>query len=958
MKARIFIIFLLLSLFSTANAQITGTVSSIESVCLSNGCVIISNASSTSQYFLTGSGIPQIGPVLAMNDMVAFKEIPPGNYTITEFKLDNTQPTQSVTVLGNYEQNWTFNASVEFDPCVAGTPTVEITNFTITNASLSEQRPPYTYRISSKGGALPGDGSVPPPFLSVTSFNIPYPSGMNGNYEIQAKDACGNYKTINVYVPQTAPAPELNLSFDRFKDCAGDAVYNASATGGIPDYIYTIIAPSTDQVGTTKTSAGSVQFDLKAGGTYTIQAIDQCGGVRTRTVAVRPYLAPVASVRPGMGTCQPLPNGTGAFSIFASADGIGPYSAVVTNDCGEPIITINPLAIGSTPVRNLKRPCIYTVTVKDGCDYTASFIAELVPPGPNKLQAKSSISCPTGTSTEYVLNLDVDSLPPYNPSTPFTFHVKDSLGNYLPGYPLTSVSSFHNVALPPGDYTYQVTDACGADNSVTPFNILKYEDPSVTVDVVNICFGAGQAVVIGVNNNQLSPNTYNYSIAAGPTKVGQGPETDSAPNTGKFSSLQSEGTYTFSFNDGCKTVFTTVQIPKYSQPTYEVGFGALCPGNTTANLEMLNLQPEGNGLLVGPYRWRIISEDSDLYTSPLPFPNSVGQTSPIFANLPAKNLANGVATYMILGNDGCKNSFMGQGKIGVLPDETLVLNMTSICADGNSIIKARVSTPIVGGTYIYYRDGIEVARSTNLFTFIMNAMPGTYTARVFPKINSDPTCSTETPGVAVLANFEAACTVDSQPTCDDRNSGSASVSVINGFPPYSFVWSNGATTSSINGLSPGTYTVVATDASFCMVTCTVNVLAPNNCCDINAISIQSYECIENGTPSNMADNRLRVGVLATNLSTSLTTYNVTVQGNTATVTPSSGTYGTPTFFTLGPGSAGGGATFVLVLTDAVTGASCSRTINVTDPRNCDTQNPPGGCPTPQCGTATIQDNGN
>jgi hypothetical protein len=43
------------------------------------------------------------------------------------------------------------------------------------------------------------------------------------------------------------------------------------------------------------------------------------------------------------------------------------------------------------------------------------------------------------------------------------------------------------------------------------------------------------------------------------------------------------------------------------------------------------------------------------------------------------------------------------------------------------------------------------------------------------------------------------------------------VIVSGGNPPYSYLWSNGATTTEISGLNPGTYTVTVTDEKSCLV---------------------------------------------------------------------------------------------------------------------------------------------
>jgi hypothetical protein len=136
--------------------------------------------------------------------------------------------------------------------------------------------------------------------------------------------------------------------------------------------------------------------------------------------------------------------------------------------------------------------------------------------------------------------------------------------------------------------------------------------------------------------------------------------------------------------------------------------------------------------------------------------------------------------------------------------------------------------------------------------------------------------------------------------------------------------------------------------------CNVTLTTPTNCCNINAITAINLECIDNGTPANITDNRIRFSANVTNTNTSLTGYNVTINGGT-TITPNTNvSYGVTTF-TLGTGTAGGGATFTVTVTDSAT-PGCTQTFIVTDPGNCAPVLPE--CPPVKCGTATIQVNGN
>jgi len=63
-------------------------------------------------------------------------------------------------------------------------------------------------------------------------------------------------------------------------------------------------------------------------------------------------------------------------------------------------------------------------------------------------------------------------------------------------------------------------------------------------------------------------------------------------------------------------------------------------------------------------------------------------------------------------------------------------------------------------------------------------------------------------------------------TCFGNNNGSIVANVNGGTTPYSYLWSNGGTASSISGLAAGAYTVVVNDANGCNVSTGYNVLEP------------------------------------------------------------------------------------------------------------------------------------
>ncbi|MEM1318681.1 MAG: beta-propeller fold lactonase family protein [Bacteroidota bacterium] len=74
--------------------------------------------------------------------------------------------------------------------------------------------------------------------------------------------------------------------------------------------------------------------------------------------------------------------------------------------------------------------------------------------------------------------------------------------------------------------------------------------------------------------------------------------------------------------------------------------------------------------------------------------------------------------------------------------------------------------------------------------------------------------------LTVIPNIEVIGIVNDD---DGNNTGSIELNISIGTPPYTFEWSNGATTQTIGGLASGTYTVVVTNGNGCSRTYTYEV---------------------------------------------------------------------------------------------------------------------------------------
>ena len=163
---------------------------------------------------------------------------------------------------------------------------------------------------------------------------------------------------------------------------------------------------------------------------------------------------------------------------------------------------------------------------------------------------------------------------------------------------------------------------------------------------------------------------------------------------------------------------------------------------------------------------------------------------------------------------------------------------------------SNITSPTIGGN-----------GTTTLFTNILieNVPAGIYEINIIDNFGDDIVFIQEVNDPPVLnLNIDAVDFNGVNLTCYNANDGSASVAGNGGVPPYSFLWSNSETETTITNLSVGTYEVVITDANGCTEMGSVILTAPeplgfvanyiNPNCDGLETGVIQLDSIWGGTP--------------------------------------------------------------------------------------------------------------
>jgi gliding motility-associated-like protein len=173
------------------------------------------------------------------------------------------------------------------------------------------------------------------------------------------------------------------------------------------------------------------------------------------------------------------------------------------------------------------------------------------------------------------------------------------------------------------------------------------------------------------------------------------------------------------------------------------------------------------------------------------------------------NIPGGFYTVVITDSSGCQNT----DTITINQPQPLTLSIQSTNVSCNGSNTGAITASVTGGTGAY-----QYTWSPNVSTTatVANAIAGTYHLTV-----TDANGCTITDSVTITQPaypLSVTATV-SNITCNNANNGAITLTVNGGSGFYTYAWTgSAATTSSINGLSAGTYTATVTDANGCSAT--------------------------------------------------------------------------------------------------------------------------------------------
>lgn len=333
-----------------------------------------------------------------------------------------------------------------------------------------------------------------------------------------------------------------------------------------------------------------------------------------------------------------------------------------------------------------------------------------------------------------------------------------------------------------GTYTVNVTGSGGCMSSATATVATGAAPGNVNMTGTNVsCFGGSNGSATANASGGTPPFTYLWNTGATTSTI-----TGLAP-----------GVYyvTVTTSAGC-VKNDTITI---TQPAAALSY-SLSQTNVTCNgmnNGTANIAAAGG---TGPYTY-------------------LWNTTPIQTTASVTNLDAGLHSIVVTDDNGCSvSSSVSISQPNTLLANAMVINHVSCngLADGYATVGAS------GGTGMY--NYMWNTAPAQYIQTISGLAPGNYTATV-----TDANSCTTTSSITITQPAPLAIASAGFPaTCNGSNNGQGIIIPAGGTPSYTYQWlPAGGTSASATGLSPGTYTAIATDANGCTISASITITQPS-----------------------------------------------------------------------------------------------------------------------------------
>ncbi|HIA37225.1 MAG TPA: T9SS type B sorting domain-containing protein, partial [Flavobacteriales bacterium] len=660
-----------------------------------------------------------------------------------------------------------------------------------------------------------------------------------------------------------------------------DGLATVSITGGTAPFIYSWNDPLSQVTPT----AGNL-----TAGIYTVSATDSNGCIASTSVTINEPPAiiynPASSTPSCFGDCD------GTVGVTVSG-GISPY----IYQWNDPSSQTNATAVGLCAGT-------YTVVITDSNNCTEIAVVSIVDPSPITSMVSSTDESCFGACDGSV------TVTPSNGLTPYTYLWDDPFGQ--------ATQTAGNICV--GTYTVIITDnnGCTASNSVTvngPADLSISISSSGNNPCAGDCIGFAQTFVSG----GTAPYTYNW--------------TDGQTNPQAINLCAGSFNVTVTDANACSTI-TSVNITEplgmvVNITGNNISCNGACDGDATASVgggtppyaylwndPLFQTTSIANNLCGGFFNVTVtdLNGCSETTSIVLTEPQSLGLSSTTnsstcgFNNGSAcVNPIGGIAPYVITWNDpmttvgacvfnilaGTYNPIVVDGNgcsftvpvvINDISGPTIdSISNTNVTCAGDSNGTASVFITGVAPPYTYiWKDNNGNTVDSNLTT-IFGLWGGTYTITV---IDANGCTSGALIAINEPPQLNSVIISSSPASCNGVCDGLASVMVGGGVSPYTYLWTDGQTSTTAINLCAGSHNIFITDNNGCTDLNTISITEPDAIAiDDSIIDVscnggadgQIYLNVTGGTPF-YSYSWLPSGTSSANIATNLIaqTYNVTV----------------------------------------------------------------------------------